>query len=577
MSLDALTDAEKEKLAQLQAITNGADVDTQISLLQSVDWDLQAALQAIYGEERPNASVYHSNNAVEEQARLLEPMEVDDSLVFDAQSRPTYPSFRSGMRGVGIFSLLTAPFSFTLGLLASLFHYVFRVLRIPFPRLNTLSLSLNRSAGGRGGGRRRRGSHSDDPSVVAERWVRELEEETGAVCISKAALMEAQAEGDEAGPSNRPVRRHPVKAKTLPDFFLGGYDAALKAAEREARVLCVIITSEEHDDSPAFRKEVLTDPEFVHALTDNRVMVWGGDVRDRDGYQASMKLGATTYPFVAFSSLYGRPHGPDRMSVISRHSGSPTSITSAETLTGHLTNLVLPRVAPVLRRKQAETQSREYERRLREEQDRAYAEAQHKDYERIMKRRQEEEQERREEERRRMEAEEREELLRYEAAQRKRRAGERMAWRRYARRALVPPEIPGSKSAMPIRFRMPSGKLIVRKFEPTDTITGLYAFVASQFIPDSETPDGDPYSPPCDEDDEEAAEFDLDGYDWDWEFQVAVAFPKQTIPWERGSDKKIGSISALKGGANVVVEMKASEDDDKAPDTDDDTPSEDSL
>ncbi|KAG8798693.1 hypothetical protein FRC17_007350, partial [Serendipita sp. 399] len=405
MSLDALTDSEREKLEQLQAITNGADVDIQISLLQSVDWDLQAALQAIYGEERPSNNVYHSNEAVEEQARLLEPMEVDDSLVFDAQSRPrtTYPFFRGGTRGIGIFSLLTAPISITFGLLASLFHYVFRVLRIPFPRLHTLSLSwARRSGSGGGGGGKRRGSHSDDPSVVAERWVRELEEETGAVCISKAALMEAQADVDvqeEAGPSSRLTRRHPVKATTLPDFYIGGYDAALKAAEREARVLCAVITSEEHDDMPAFRKGVLTDSEFVHALTDNRVLVWGGDARDRDGYQAAMKLGATTYPFIAFAALYGRSQGPDRMTIISRHSGSPNSITSASTLTGHLTNLVLPRVAPVLNRKRAEIQSREYERRLREEQDRAYADAQRKDYERIMRRRREEEEERREEER----------------------------------------------------------------------------------------------------------------------------------------------------------------------------------
>jgi hypothetical protein len=39
--LDALTESERDALSQLQAITNGADVDTQISLLQSVNWDVQ--------------------------------------------------------------------------------------------------------------------------------------------------------------------------------------------------------------------------------------------------------------------------------------------------------------------------------------------------------------------------------------------------------------------------------------------------------------------------------------------------------------------------------------------------------
>jgi len=46
-TIDALTDAEKDTLAQLQAITNGADVDTQISLLQSVDWDLSVSQHAL--------------------------------------------------------------------------------------------------------------------------------------------------------------------------------------------------------------------------------------------------------------------------------------------------------------------------------------------------------------------------------------------------------------------------------------------------------------------------------------------------------------------------------------------------
>jgi FAS-associated factor 2 len=209
-------------------------------------------------------------------------------MVFDNQARPPSYAFprRVGGTGVGIFYWLKAPFSITLNIFATLFHFIFRVLRIPFPRVNTLSITL-----GNGSTRtKRRGSHSDDPSVVAERWVRELEEETGAVCISKAALMDAQGGGDnsndaEPGPSSRPVRRHPVKTKTLPDFFLGSYDAAVRAAQSESRVLCVIITSEEHDDCPAFRREVLTDTEFVHALTDNRIITWGGDVRDRDGYQ----------------------------------------------------------------------------------------------------------------------------------------------------------------------------------------------------------------------------------------------------------------------------------------------------
>ena len=43
-TIDALTDEEREKLAQLQAVTNSENPEIQISLLQSVDWDVQASL-----------------------------------------------------------------------------------------------------------------------------------------------------------------------------------------------------------------------------------------------------------------------------------------------------------------------------------------------------------------------------------------------------------------------------------------------------------------------------------------------------------------------------------------------------
>lgn len=240
------------------------------------------------------------------------------------------------------------------------------------------------------------------------------------------------------------------------------------------------------------------------------------------------------------------------MTVITRHSGPSSSITSAETLIGHITNTVLPRVAPVLNRKRAEQRSREYERRLREEQDRAYADAQKKDYDRIVKRRLEEQREREEEEQRRIEAQIREENLKQQEEEKRRQLVERMAWRRYARRMLVPQEIPGSRTAHRIGVRMPSGKQVIRRFEPTDTVTSLYAFVAAQFIPDSDRPEDDPLEPPSG-----GGSFGngLEDRDWDWEFRLAVAFPKSVIEWKRGENITIGSVPALKGGANLVVEM----------------------
>ena len=517
--------------------------------MDDVDSVGQQAVQLIYHEEPPS------------RPPRVEQMELDDSEqapLFGRGAIHARTARGPANVGLGLFSILTSPLTVTVNILSSLFHFIFRVLRIPFPRLNILNISL--PGGAPRHGRARKGSYSDDPAVVAERWVRELEEETGALCISKARALEAHeadATSDEPGPSNRVIQRHAAKRKTLPDFFVGGYDAALKLSQQEARVLCVILTCEEHDDVPPFRRDVLTDPELVRVLTENDIIVWGGDVRDRDGYQgtstscpvsdpsnplspAALKLDATTYPFVAFVSLYARLGKPDALTVITRHCGPSTTFTSASALSTHIQNTILPRVAPVLNRKRAEIRTRTAERELRAEQDRAFKEAQRKDYERIAKRR--------EEERKRKEEEER---VQREAAERHKRKEERIHWRRFARRVVVPKEVPGSKSAVRIGVRFPNGKLVVRKFEPADSIIGLYAFVDAQMIPAQYNPEDDPSEPPAGH----HYTGDVDTHDWEWEFKLAVAFPRSAVPWTKVTQTKIGDVEALKGGANLVIEM----------------------
>lgn len=99
-----------------------------------------------------------------------------------------------------------------------------------------------------------------DPASVADRWVRQLEEDTGAYKAGKTDTS-ATASGAEAGPGpttlskrSETFRSH---AKCLPDFHIGSYDSVLKRAEKERRPLSVVILSEEHDDTPEFKKFVI--------------------------------------------------------------------------------------------------------------------------------------------------------------------------------------------------------------------------------------------------------------------------------------------------------------------------------
>lgn len=159
---------------------------------------------------------------------------------------PSYPT--------SFMSLLAFP----LHLISSVFRFIFGVLRIPIPQLPFTSLNFYRPLP----------SGPSDPRSVADRWVRALEDETGAVCISRANVIAAAASsGMDAGPSTLTSRTGCASAdhgkafeegrKLLPDFTLGSYEDILKMCQREAKIACIILVSEEHDDVSEFKRYFL--------------------------------------------------------------------------------------------------------------------------------------------------------------------------------------------------------------------------------------------------------------------------------------------------------------------------------
>ena len=151
-----------------------------------------------------------------------------------------------------------------------MFQFVFHILRIPIPRFAMGGLGL-RAVPPRTPGGIRRPTRTLDPVTAAERWVRELEDETGAVSITKAAAVGAEEQNgatssarstavetsSAAKPDYRPRNESSEGAgRVLPDFYIGSYENALKLARDDARVLCVILVSEENDDVPEFKRSV---------------------------------------------------------------------------------------------------------------------------------------------------------------------------------------------------------------------------------------------------------------------------------------------------------------------------------
>ncbi|KAF8066841.1 hypothetical protein FPV67DRAFT_1211834 [Lyophyllum atratum] len=535
-----LDPAQQQALSQLQALIHGTDQDVAISVLDSVGWDVQRAVDLIFDSAAPPP---------------MQQFEIDDSDV----GAPRRPQSTTSLYQLAR-PFLTI-FAYPFHILSNIFRFIFGILRIPVPQFRFSSLNFYRPLPRRpsrtvGGG--------------PDRWVRELEEETGAVSIGTARADASTTATDMAGPSTLTARPRGFddSTKFLPDFTLGSYDEALRICQRDARIGCIILVSEEHDDVPEFKRSTLTDPDFVKLLHENNVVVWGGDVRDQEAWGAAEKLQATTYPFVAFlalqprrspaSSSSSRSSTPaPNLTVLSRHQGPSTAggPTSAHTLSGHLTTQLLPRVTPFLDRIHQTQRERERDRRLREEQDLAFRETARRDRERIEGKMEEE---RRQKESLRLEAEQ-EEKRRQREQERKREKERRVEWRRWERRVQAASREP--EKGMRVAVRLPTGGRVIRAFAPEQTLTALYAFVDAQLVPSGMDAQEDPVTSPEGDawdsvDLEKCLERQIskaeDAREW-WGFQLASAYPRKEIRWERGV--RIGEVEALRGGGQVVVEM----------------------
>jgi len=178
---------------------------------------------------------------------------------------------------------------------------------------------------------------------------------------------------------------------------------------------------------------------------------------------------------------------------------------------------------------------------------------------------------------RRKEEEERKEVERKEVkrVEEERKESVRMEWRRWARRTLVKPEaIPVAKGAgaglIRVAIRLPGGDgRSIRQFSPDDTLTTLYAYVDSQFIPPSLPTSSDPVVPPQSDltigkDSEASIEAQIQSQSrepssdgevkadaW-WGFKLVLAYPRRELVWAPRTT--LGSVDGLKGGAQIVVE-----------------------
>ncbi|KAJ7430180.1 hypothetical protein B0H11DRAFT_2139231 [Mycena galericulata] len=353
----------------------------------------------------------------------IEPFDIDDS----EQHQPVAP--RTPPWSFSFSNLLVWAVSTTF----DAFPVCVGVLRIPCPaRLRSISRCFRpRRAPPRGDG-------------GADRWVRELEEETGAQCMSASGV-----DAGTAGPSTLTHRTNDRKD-------------ALRVCQRDTRIACIVLVSEEHDDVPEFKRTTLTDPTLVRLLHANNILVWGGDVRDREAHSAALKLQATTYPFVAFLAL--QPRRGSRASSTPTLTGPPSSTTSPATLAAHLETQLLPRVQAVPR---GAARGAAYGRCGPRVERGAGPRVPRLTRARRGRRR-----------RRGLRRRRRRRVENGNAAEREKRARERGLWRRWSRRALQQDK--EDAEGVRLAIRLPDGGRVVRRFAESRSLTALYAFVDAQ-------------------------------------------------------------------------------------------------
>ncbi|GAA5866244.1 hypothetical protein JCM8547_007215 [Rhodosporidiobolus lusitaniae] len=574
MSLSTLSPFQRDTLSQFRSITARTEEQDEesVEVLSECGWNLEAAISRIF-DGPPAASSSSSRHAYPPPAHD-DNAGVDDALLPTTSYATSSPHRRQAVNGtgglgtgqVGIYylrqalavpiTILAWPAGLLYNLGAVLLSFLARLFRLRpstasfRPRNPFTSLSRPKSI--------------LSPTAAAEAWIRSAESLTGLSCPSLPASSSSTASGVQIGSSSGLSRRggagqHEADGARLPPFFVGGYEAALRKARDERRVLMVVLSHEEHDADAAFKQDVLTNPELVKTLTEENVLVWGGDVSERDGYQVGQTLSFIALPFLAFISLQpfsavpGNPSTASltspRMRLITRLEPSTTATANgpltAALVHNHLLTVVLPKAKPFLTRLTAQHAQREADRREREATERRVQENARKDEERVLAVRRREAEKKAEEQRRAEEAE----RASLELAEKERVAGLARRWRVWKRGELEargePPK--GEEGAVRCVVRLGDGRRVMRTFSAAEGTEDVYGWVECELS--------------AAEDAEEKGGELPGGYEQKFVFRLATAFPRWVVPLEAAAGgleegrTSVGEAFKGQGGTvNLVVD-----------------------
>ena len=244
-----------------------------------------------------------------------------------------------------------------------------------------------------------------------------------------------------------------------PNFVTTTYQHAVSQAYRSSKFLLVYLHSPLHEDSFRFCTSTLCSSNFKR-FADENVLVWSGQVWDAEAYGLSMQLRTKTFPFVALLLCQ-----------------SERDVQIADKIHGYVDDRQLiermQNAMPLIENIRTEANRRVEAARLREQQDREYREAEETD------RRNRELRERAEaEERTRIEEERNAKELSEALEMSKRLENER---RIASLKETLNEEPAVGPEVSALRFQLPKGIKISRRFYKTDKIQRLFDFLSIHF------------------------------------------------------------------------------------------------
>jgi FAS-associated factor 2 len=245
-----------------------------------------------------------------------------------------------------------------------------------------------------------------------------------------------------------------------------GFAACKNEAQHSNSLILVYLHSPLHRDADTVSAKFCRD-EMINILAQPHMIALGVSIHSGQGAQLAKLLGAASYPLVAIL----QPKGTSTMEVILKIQGPVLVQLSTGALVGHLQS-TLYRHQQVLAEQEARRLQRQQESELRAEQDAEYQATLLADRER-----------------QRAIDEEREKLARQQEAAEAALVAVQQAkdGKLGTARKLLQDE-PTEGAIAQIRFVLPTGKKVVRKFRADDTVKVLRAFLTVYFH-DSDLPE----------------------------------------------------------------------------------------